>query len=316
MSVPPDQTDLAGHAHRAAPVSATAGPTGVIHDIGYQHYAGPRLGRAYIVRSLFIQSLRSTYGLGRTAKSKVLPFLLLGAILLPAVIIVAVVIFAKLRSMPLPYERYVIVTQAVIGIFVAAQAPQIFSRDLRFRTVTLYFSRPLTRLDYVIGKYAALVAALVFLMLAPLLVMYGGALLAKLPAGQQTKEFGAAVAGAVILALVLAAVGGLIASLTTRRGFGVAAIITVLLVSYAGVNIGAEIASISDNESLPGYIGLFSPITLVDGVQHLALGGESSTSVPPPDGTLSTLVFVLATAVVVAGSFGLLILRHRKAAAS
>ena len=48
----------------------------VIHNIGYRHYDGPRLGRAYARRSLFSQSLRGAYGLGRSAKSKVLPMLL------------------------------------------------------------------------------------------------------------------------------------------------------------------------------------------------------------------------------------------------
>ena len=293
-----------------------AAPAGVIHDIGYRRYDGARLGRSYILRSLFVQSLRSTYGLGRTAKAKVLPFLLLSAMLLPAVILVAVVIFARLESLPLPYHRYVIVTQAVIGIFVAAQAPQLFSRDLRFRSITLYFSRPLTRLDYVLARYAALVSALVFLTLAPLIVLYAGALLAKLPFGEQTKDFAAAAAGAIILSFVLAGVGAVIASLTTRRGFGVAAIITTLLVSFAGVNIVSEIARYEASETLAGYLGVFSPITLVDGVQVLLLGASSSGTAAPPEGALGTAVFLVTTAVVVAGSFGLLLLRYRKVASS
>ena len=48
--------------------------TGVIHDIGYQRYEGPRLGRGYASRSLFVHSVRGAYGLGRSAWAKVLPF--------------------------------------------------------------------------------------------------------------------------------------------------------------------------------------------------------------------------------------------------
>ena len=33
---------------------------GVIHDIGYRHYTGPRLGRPGIVRALVWHSLRSS----------------------------------------------------------------------------------------------------------------------------------------------------------------------------------------------------------------------------------------------------------------
>jgi ABC-2 type transport system permease protein len=303
--------------HEPAPVGAPApapAPGGVIHDIGYRHYDGARLGRAYILRSLYVQSLRSTYGLGRSAKSKVLPFLLAGAILLPAVIIVAVMMFARLQELPLPYARYFVVTQAVIGIFVASQAPQLFSRDLRFRTITLYFSRPLTRLDYVVAKFAALATSIAILVLAPLIVLYAGTLLAKLSFGEQTREFATGVAGVVILALVLAGVGGVIASLTTRRGFGVAAIITVLLLSYSGVTIATGIAQSANNSTLAGYFGLLSPITLVDGVQVTAFGAEYSGVVPPPDSAVGLVAFVLTAAVVVVGSFGLLLLRYRKVA--
>jgi ABC-2 type transport system permease protein len=303
-----------GGAGSAGGPVGTAAPGGVIHDIGYRHYDGPRLGRAYILRSLYVQSLRSTYGLGRSAKSKVLPFLLGGAMLLPAVIVVAVMIFARLPDLPLPYERYFVVTQAIIGIFVAAQAPQLFSRDLRFRTITLYFCRPLTRLDYVTAKFAALTTSIVILVLAPLIVLYAGTLLAKLSFTEQTKDFAAGVAGVVILALVLAAVGGVIASLTTRRGFGVAAIITVLVLSYSGVSIATGIAQSQNNATLAGYLGLLSPITLVDGLQVTAFGANYSGIAPPPDSTIGLLAFVLTTAAVIAGSFGLLLLRYRKVA--
>ena len=53
-------------------------PAGVIHDIGYQRYTGPRLGRGYITRSLYVHSLRSAFGLGRSGKAKVFPFIVVG----------------------------------------------------------------------------------------------------------------------------------------------------------------------------------------------------------------------------------------------
>ena len=112
--------------------------TSRIHDIGYRHYDGERLGRAYIRRSLFTQSLRGAYGLGRSAKSKVLPAMLLAAMCLPAAIIVAVTVYAKLRALPMQYTRYAIVLQAVIGLYLAAQAPQAVSRQM---FVVGYFTR-------------------------------------------------------------------------------------------------------------------------------------------------------------------------------
>jgi ABC-2 type transport system permease protein len=291
-------------------------PTGVIHDIGYRHYEGQRLGRAYAVRSLYVQSLRNAFGLGRTAKSKVLPIALFAVMLLPAVVLDAVTILQGTGEQLIPYTRYIIFTQVVIGIFVASQAPALFSRDLRFRTVSLYFSRPLTRLDYVVAKFGALTTALLILMTAPLLVLYAGGLLAKLPFGTQTKNFLLAFAGALIFSLILAGIGSLLAALTKRRGFGVAAIIAALTVPYAAVTAIQGIASeLSNNAALAGWVGLFSPTTLVDGVQVALLGAEASGPVGPPAGAFGETVFVLAALLVIVGSFGLLLVRYRKVAA-
>ena len=59
--------------------------TGVIHDIGYQRYTGPRLGRGYAVRSLYVHGLRSAFGLGRSAKAKIFPWLVIGILFFIAV---------------------------------------------------------------------------------------------------------------------------------------------------------------------------------------------------------------------------------------
>jgi ABC-2 type transport system permease protein len=294
--------------------AAPAG-TGVIHDIGYRHYDGPRLGRGYLVRALFGQSLRGVYGLGRSAKSKVMPILLLVIMCLPALIIAAVVNGLHLRSVPLPYSRYAMVLLAVVAIFVAAQSPQLVSRDLRFRLTSLYFSRPLRRRDYVLAKYAAMVCALLVLLVAPLTILYGGAVLARLPVVAETRHYLLAVAGAVLFALVLAGVGLLIAAFTPRRGLGVAAVIAVLLVSYSAVSVVQGIAADHGRTTLAGYAGLFSPFTLVDGLQVWLLHAERSTPARPP-GTTGGLVFLATTGAVVAGSYALLLLRYRKVSVS
>ena len=56
--------------------------TGVIHDIGYQRYTGPRLGRGYAVRSLYAHGLRTAFGLGRSAKAKIFPWSVVGIVML------------------------------------------------------------------------------------------------------------------------------------------------------------------------------------------------------------------------------------------
>ncbi len=74
---------------------STAGPAGVIHDLGYRPYAGPRLGEGPVAWAFFVTGLRNTYGLGRSGRSKVLPMILLAMMLLPALILVGVLVQAR-----------------------------------------------------------------------------------------------------------------------------------------------------------------------------------------------------------------------------
>jgi ABC-2 type transport system permease protein len=285
--------------------------TGVIHDIGYRHYEGPRLGQGYIWRSLFSQSLKSTFGIGRTARSKVLPMILLAIMLLPALISVVVMVVTDADEQAIAYHHYAINLQLVIAVFVASQAPQLFARDLRFRNITLYFARPPTRFDYVSARYLALVAALVILMAAPVLVMYLGGLLVPLPFGDETVDLLKSLVGIVVFALILAGFGALLASLTPRRGFAVAAIITLLTMSFAVVATVQGIAESEGNESAAVYAGLFSPVTLLDGFQSGVLGLSPAAPVEPSGG-IETAAYVVVTMIVIAASFGLLLLRYRR----
>ncbi|MFI1303603.1 ABC transporter permease subunit [Streptomyces sioyaensis] len=294
--------------------SVAGAPGGAhIHNIGYRHYDGPRLGRAYARRSLFSQSLRGAYGLGRSAKSKVLPMLLFVVMCLPAVIMVAVAVFTKAGKLPVGYSGYAVYLQAVIGLYLAAQAPQSVSRDLRFRSIPLYFSRPIERVDYVASKFAALSAALFALNTAPLLVLYIGALLAKMDFVDQTKGLAQGLVSVVLLSLLFAGIGLVVSAATPRRGFGVAAVIAVLTIPYGAVSALQGIAYVQGNESAVGWLGLFSPITLIDGVQSVFLGGTSSfpDNLVPSTGT--GLLYLLVTLSVIAGCYALLLRRYRKA---
>ncbi|MEV5711190.1 ABC transporter permease, partial [Actinoallomurus sp. NPDC052274] len=291
-----------------------------IHDIGYRHYDGKRLGRAYAVRSLFVHNLRAAYGLGRPVKAKIMPFLLFAIMLLPAAISVAITaIAAQLaggRSIDLiRYSAYATYLQPLIAIFLAAQAPVLASRDLRFHVTPLYFSRPLSRLDYVLAKYGAFATALFILLATPVTILFIGALVTKQPhLGTHTAHWLAALAGCLIYALVLAGLGLVVAAFTPRRGFGVTAVMAVYLLSTTAV---AAIQGIAENQTQFGvaqWAGLFAPFNLVDGVQVWALRAKQSAPEPPPPG-LGGPVFTLVCAALIVGSAAILYLRFRKAGA-
>ncbi|GAA1540098.1 ABC transporter permease [Streptomyces albidochromogenes] len=284
-----------------------------IHNIGYRSYDGPRLGRSYARRSLFSQSLRGAYGLGRSAKSKVLPMILFAVMCLVAAIIVAVAVAGPgMTDLPVKYTRYAIVMQAVIGLYLASQAPQSVSRDLRFKTVPLYFSRPIERVDYVLAKYAAMASALFVLTATPLVILYAGALLAEFDFADQTKAFAQGLVSVALLSVLFAGIGLVMAALTPRRGFGVAAVIAVLTISYGAVSTVQVIAWEQGSTGAVEWLGLFSPLTLVDGVQTAFLGATSAFPGGEGPSAGSGVVYLLAVLALIVGSYAVLMRRYRK----
>ncbi|MER5683349.1 ABC transporter permease [Streptomyces sp. NPDC005134] len=284
-----------------------------IHNIGYRAYDGPRLGRSYARRSLYSQSLRGSFGLGRSAKSKVLPMLLFGVMCMVALITVAVAMVAPdATKLMMKYTDFAIYLQAVIGLFIASQAPQSVSRDLRFKSVPLYFSRPIERADYVVAKYAAMASALFILTVTPLLVMYVGALLAKFDFADQTKWFGQGVASVTLLSVLFAGLGLVVAALTPRRGFGVAAVIAVLTISYGAVSTVQAIAWETGSAGAVQWLGLFSPITLIGGVQTAFLGATSAFPGGEGPGAGTGVVYLIVVLALVAGSYAVLMRRYRR----
>jgi ABC-2 type transport system permease protein len=299
----------------SSPSEPTTAPAGVIHDLGYRPYGGPRLAEREVAWSFFVTGLRNTYGLGRSGRSKVLPMVLFGMIVLPALILVGVLVKARdaldLNSQIVSYSTYPITVQLLISVFVAAQAPALISRDLRFRTITLYLARPMRRSVYVLVRLASLTAGTFVLIGAPLVLMYAGGLLADLPARHETAQFLGGLVGALLLAALLSGLAGLVAALTVRRGVAVAAVIVVLLVSYTVVATIQGISWDTDHDRVGEVAGLFSPYTLVNGVQHFLFGVHSAARTPP-DGTGMGLLYVAVVVLTVLASTLALVARYRR----
>ena len=117
-----------------------------------------------------------------------LPFVLLALNLLPAVIVGGVLAFAGLDELPIGYAEYASTTQVLLGIFVAAQAPVLFSRDLRHGTISLYLARPLRSSTYALSRWTSLLGATLVFLLLPILILYAVALLGELDVGEQTRR--------------------------------------------------------------------------------------------------------------------------------
>lgn len=285
---------------------------GAIHDIGFRHYDGPRLGRGWIVRSLLVETFRGAFGLGRPGKAKVMPWILIGILLAPPLIFVLVIVLTGMDELPLSYTRYFGELQLIISLFLAGRAPYAVSRDLRHGVMPLYLSRPLKRDDYVFAKFGGLALAMFVILAAPETLLFAAALLAKLPVGDQAAGYAQGLVVSVILALVLAGIGLVIAAFTTRKGLGVAAIITALVVASAIGGILAGILSFKDNAALGAYLSAIDPYNAVDGIAVSWFSVEPRISAMADLGFMGGVFFTALAVAIIGGSIAILRARYRK----
>ena len=319
--------------------------TGVIHDIGYRRYTGRRLGRAQIVRALYWHSLRSAFGLGRGAKAKIVPVIVFVIMCLPA--IASAVAVANGNARLVPYDTYVFQLRVVLMIiFVAAQAPELVSRDLRSHVLPLYFCRPLRRMDYPLAKLAAFITACLVIIEIPLVLLYLGTVAQSHgphAIWTQTRAFIPGLLVGLMWAVLLAAIGLALASLSGRRAYATGAIAIYFFLTWilAGILIAVTQRNVVRSATInpppggrpPGVpatgpikvhmitqvpttashlSGLVSPFTTLDGVR-LWLGGTSKGPLPGVGGygALYGVMFLVLLAASVGGLFA----RYRKAGA-
>jgi ABC-2 type transport system permease protein len=155
-----------------------------IFDQGYQHWKGPLTGHAWRWLAIARQGVRVQM------QNRILRLLLLFAWLPALALVIAVAIWGlveqqsegvlglvrnmlpaemlleprayRAAAWTLAYSFFFKVEMFFIMLLVVTAGPSLISADLRFNALPLYFARPLTRLDYFLGKLgviAALVAA-------------------------------------------------------------------------------------------------------------------------------------------------------------
>jgi len=290
----------------------TASPetTGTIYDIGYRGYDGVRLGRRGAIGAIIGAGLRAAFGLGRSGRSKILPW---GAIILgvmPAGVAVAIRVLVGDIIDLYSYENYIWSIGALLPIFLAAQAPELVVTDMRHRVLPLYFSRPIGRFDYVAAKLVALSVALLGLTLLPVLVLFGGRVLAAedllAALGDEVGALPAIVGSGVLHAVVLASLGLAICSLAARRAYAAGAVLAVFL-------IGGVVSDIFRSEApgLEGVAPFTSPMSILDGAREFLFGGTVVES-PVSSADLPLVLYGVAAAVLLGVSLLILALRYRR----
>ncbi|QBF46926.1 ABC transporter permease [Janibacter limosus] len=268
-------------------------PRGVIHDLGYRGFDGRRLGDGAITLELYRNSVAQAFGIGRSGKAKIMPWLVILLMAVPAVVLGAISIQAGQAppeaemGAPSTYFAYPYWTQLLITIFVATQAPVLFARDLRYRTIVLYFARPVSRTRFVLTRLAALTTAIFVVIVGPMLVWFACALSTGHESGLHAQRFGAAVVGVAVLSLVLAALAGLVSTLATKSGLALAAIIVVLMVPSAMITMALAITTQLDNDGVGQLIASAHPFTAVALLVSGIFGDPPvNPTIPQPHGWL------------------------------
>jgi ABC-2 type transport system permease protein len=165
-----------------------------IFDQGYQHWQGPLSGHAR--RWLVI----TRHGVRVHTKNRILRLLLIVAWLPALALIVAMAIWGlveqqaegvlrlvrnllpadmlldprayRATAWTLAYSFFFKTQMFFIMLLVVVAGPGLISRDLRFNALPLYFARPLTRLDYVLGKLGVIGALVAAVAVGPALFAY------------------------------------------------------------------------------------------------------------------------------------------------
>jgi ABC-2 type transport system permease protein len=206
----------------------------------------------------------------------------------------------------------------VLLLFIAAQAPELVSRDLRSHSLPLYFARPIRRIDYPVAKLAAFFGALLIMIEAPLLLLYIGTA-TQVHGGSavwtQTRELIPGLLLGVAWAAVLGGLGLLLASFTGRRAFATGAVAVFFFLTWTLASLLTHIGEgqmggpQGHSQALAQLAGLISPFTVLDGFR-LWLGGTTPGQIPDP-GHYGPAYGVMLAVFLIAGVAGL-IARYRK----
>jgi ABC-2 type transport system permease protein len=255
---------------------------GSIYDLGYRRYEGPRLGRAHAIRSLVGHSVRSTYGIGRGGRSKIAPFVFGAMAVLPAVIIVGALVIASRfgagraidEMQVVGFGNYFSAVNAIIALFCAAQAPELFGRDQRHGVLPLYFARALRRSDYAVGRLVGFWIGVLALLLTPMIILVLGKVLLSTDIaasfGDNLPNIPPVLAQALIISALYGALAMAVSAYTPRRAYATAGIIALFilpgLVTGIVINIGSS--------AIGTVLTLISPNTVIDGTNALFFGRE------------------------------------------
>lgn len=238
---------------------------GQVFDLGYKPYDGERRGRAGALPAVYRDGLRRVLGLRRRARSKVLPWSLIGIALFPALIFVTFKVFSGEFAEDTDFftaSQYFELLSVVTILFTALAASELLVPDRIYGTLSVYASRPLHMWDYVGARAASLATVVVSFLLVPqILLLVGQASVANEGffsyVGDHIDDLWRSAATAVLYLVGYAPLAFLIASLAPKRSFATGIYAGVILGSNATADLvdsGNEIFGLAALDHHPRYL--------------------------------------------------------------
>jgi ABC-2 type transport system permease protein len=248
---------------------------GEVFDRGYKHYDGPRLGRRHAYGALVRYSAKRALGIRKSWTAKIMPILLYVAVALPVVISIGIRAFLPDAEV-LEYYDFFGFVFVIEGIFVAMIAPEMLCEDRRLNVLPLYFSRALSRADYIIAKLAAMAMLTLTMSLIPVVILWlGRQLLEDSPLTAMKDNLGDLgrifIAGTII-ALYLGALGLMIAAFTPRKSIAIAVTVVLFILS---TSLAFALLAALDSPDYERFLVFLSPINTIDGFVYQLFNVES-----------------------------------------
>jgi ABC-2 type transport system permease protein len=275
-----------------------------ILDRGYRRYDGARSGLRGSVRSLAWHTTRSILGLGRPARHKVFPIIVMVVAFVPALAFLAVaILIGDLGDGVRPeYWEFFGFSFTAALLFTALVAPEAIVRDRRDGMYSLYLSTPLTRPTYLAAKVVAVLSTLSIIVIGPALLAFLGYTVQSMGPDGFPAWIGVAArigVGGVCIGLVYTAVSLAAASLTDRRAFASVAVILLMLGASIAVSVMTEAAELSST------LRLLDPLSTPLEIPARLFGDRTSEydDIGTAEVVLANLVWFLGGAAVVAARY-------------
>ncbi len=267
-----------------APLNTTTAETSegaAIFGRGYRKYEGARSGIGGAVRSLMWQTIRSILGLGRPARHKVFPVIVLVIAAIPAVVYLGAAIInpdlgQSESGISVNYYRLFNFSFFAIVIFSSMVTPEALVRDRLDGMVSMYLSTPLTRLTYLYAKVAAVLSVMMIITFGPvLLALIGYTFVGDGPDGlvEWVKLCFRLFLGGLVIAMVVSALAMACSSVTNRRAFASIAVIMVTIGGWITSNILVDSAGFSE------LYGFLNPLGTATETATRILGESSANDI-------------------------------------